>query len=182
MKYKNGKLNPLTKIRKNLIINSQKFLQAKEKGKMTEKARNEKYLAKIYELLKKPERMELSAYKPRFNNSEMRLLGEIIKERNVGKKIISTTLAKRLGVTRSAVSQMVNKLESRGILTRTPDETDKKIAYVELSACAEQAYVKEHENSCAFMDKIIEKMGLEKLDTLIALNEELLTLVEDLKK
>lgn len=149
---------------------------------MTEKQRNEAYLSRIYELLKKPEKMELCEYQPIFNNSEMRLLGEIIKERQKGKKIISTELSRRLGITRSAVSQMVNKLEERKILMRTPSATDKKIAYVELSAEAEKAYIEEHEKCCAFMGKLIENFGQEKLDLLFALNEEFLSLVETLKK
>ena len=46
-----------------------------------------------------------------FNNSEMQLLREIVMEAGKGKKIISSRLAERLGITRSAISQMVNKLE-----------------------------------------------------------------------
>ena len=149
---------------------------------MVEKQRNERYLSRIYELLKKPEKMELNEYKPRFNNSEMRLLGEVIKERQEGRKIISTELSKRLGITRSAVSQMVNKLEERNVLKRSPSATDKKIAYVELAAEAEKAYVEEHEKCCAFMGKLIEKFGQERLDELLSLNEEFLSLVEELKK
>ena len=149
---------------------------------MTEYERNEHYLAKIYELLKKPEKMELNAYQPMFNNSEMRLLGEIIKERTEHKKIISTELASRLGVTRSAVSQMVNKLEARGLLVRTPSQSDKKIAYVELSDYAEKAYEEEHEKCCAFMGQVIEIFGEDKLEKLLTLNDEFINLVAELKK
>lgn len=148
---------------------------------MTKEERNELYLAKIYELLKKPEKMELSAYQPTFNNSEMRLLGEIIKERTENRKIISTALAKRLGVTRSAVSQMVNKLEARGLLVRTPAASDKKIAYVELSAYAEKLYEEEHKRCCDFMGDAIDAYGKEKLDTMLSLYDEFLNLVLDLK-
>ncbi|MFQ7077253.1 MAG: MarR family transcriptional regulator [Christensenellaceae bacterium] len=48
------------------------------------------------------------------------LLGEVILAGYDGKRIISTQLVARLGVTRSAVSQMVNKLEARGIVRRVP--------------------------------------------------------------
>lgn len=152
------------------------------KKKMTEKQRNEEYLAKIYELLKKPEKMELNEYQPMFNNSEMRLLGEIIKEHTNGGKIISTEISRRLGITRSAVSQMVNKLEERGIIKRSPSPTDKKIAYVELSESAEKKYWEEHEKCCVFMGKVIERFGLERLDQLLALNDEFLSVVGELKK
>lgn len=77
------------------------------------KARNEEYLGKIFTMLKKMEGVVLTKARSYFNNSEMRLLGEVILAGYKGKRIISTQLASRLGVTRSAVSQMVNKLEAR---------------------------------------------------------------------
>ena len=89
-------------------------------GKATEnKARNEEYLGRIFTMLKKMEGVALTKVKSHFNNSEMRLLGEVILAGYDGKRIISTQLATRLGVTRSAVSQMVNKLEARGVVKRS---------------------------------------------------------------
>lgn len=49
-----------------------------------------------------------------FNNTEMRLIGTIILNDECGKKLISTQIADNLGITRSAVSQIVNKLEKKG--------------------------------------------------------------------
>lgn len=85
-----------------------------------EKARNEEYLGKIFTMLKKKEGVALTKVKSHFNNSEMRLLGEVILAGYDGKRIISTQLAARLGVTRSAVSQMVNKLEAAASSAASP--------------------------------------------------------------
>ena len=61
-----------------------------------EKARNEEYLGKIFTMLKKMEGVALTKVKSHFNNSEMRLLGEVILAGYDGKRIISTQLAARL--------------------------------------------------------------------------------------
>ena len=77
-----------------------------------------------------------------FNDTEMQMMKEIVRVNESGGRIISSKLAKSLCITRSAVSQMVTKLEARGVVRRVPDETDKKIAYIELSDSARCVYEK----------------------------------------
>ena len=152
-------------------------------GKATEnKARNEEYLGRIFTMLKKLEGVALTKVKSHFNNSEMRLLGEVILAGYDGKRIISTQLATRLGVTRSAVSQMVNKLEARGVVKRVPDEVDRKIAYIELSDTALTYYNEEKGVCCDFVGEIIEKMGVEKLNKLMELSDLFIDTIVDLRK
>ena len=99
-----------------------------------------------------------------------------------GKRIISTQLASRLGVTRSAVSQMVNKLEARGIVKRVPDEVDRKIAYIELSSAALTYYNEEKGVCCSLVGEVIDKLGVDKVDKLLALSDEFIDTVIDLRK
>ena len=147
-----------------------------------EKTRNEEYLGKIFTMLKKMEGVALTKVKSHFNNSEMRLLGEVILAGYGGKRIISTQLASRLGVTRSAVSQMVNKLEARGIVKRVPDEVDRKIAYIELSSAALTYYNEEKGVCCSLVGEVIDKLGVDKVDKLLALSDEFIDTVIDLRK
>ena len=147
-----------------------------------EKTRNEEYLGKIFTMLKKMEGVALTKVKSHFNNSEMRLLGEVILAGYGGKRIISTQLASRLGVARSAVSQMVNKLEARGIVKRVPDEVDRKIAYIELSSAALTYYNEEKGVCCSLVGEVIDKLGVDKVDKLLALSDEFIDTVIDLRK
>ena len=147
-----------------------------------EKARNEEYLGKIFTMLKKMEGVALTKVKSHFNNSEMRLLGEVILAGYDGKRIISTQLAARLGVTRSAVSQMVNKLEARGIVRRVPDEVDRKIAYIELSDTALTYYNEEKGVCCNLVGEVIDRIGVEKVDKLSELSDLFIETVVDLRK
>lgn len=153
-----------------------------EKVRQNDKKRNEEYLGKIFTMLKKMKGVALTKARSHFNNSEMRLLGEIILADYRGKRIISTQLATRLGVTRSAVSQMVNKLEAQGIVKRVPDDVDRKIAYIELSDKALAYYDEEKNICCDFVGQIVEKMGEENLDQLMKLSDLFIETVENLKK
>ena len=114
--------------------------------------------------------------------TEFRLIREDILERKKGGEIISSELAKRLGVTRSAISQIVMKLENKGIVKRVPSKTDKKIAYVRLSDAAESAF--ERHCLCAnrFMQEVISEFGEERMNNLVAEYDELFRIMDKVKK
>ncbi len=133
---------------------------------------NKEYLSRIFTMLKKLDNLVIMARDSRFNRTELRLITEVILAKCENRRIISTQLAKRLNVTRSAVSQIVNRLETQGIVRRIADDVDKKIAYVEFTGEAEETYEKELDEAAKFIGKLVEKFGKEKLDTLLALSEE----------
>ena len=91
------------------------------------------FLREIYRINKRLEEIKIFDEKLALNNTEMQMVREIIAAKKSGRRLISSRLAKSLGITRSAVSQMVNKLESKDIVCRVPDTKDRKIAYIELS-------------------------------------------------
>ena len=94
---------------------------------------NEKYLNDVFVIMKQMNNLSVSDRSTRFSNTEMRLLGEIMAYRYVGQRLISTQLADLLGLTRSAISQIVNRLEAQGIVKRVADDVDRKIAYIEIT-------------------------------------------------
>jgi DNA-binding MarR family transcriptional regulator len=96
--------------------------------------------------------------------------------------LISTRLADRLGITRSAISQIVGKLEECGAVRRVPDAVDRKIAYVELTEEIQEKYkdvVNEYVN---FVGMIIARMGVNKMDRFLALASEFYGAVEEAVK
>ena len=114
-----------------------------------------------------------------FNHTEMQMIGEILANRERGKRIISSRLAEALGITRSAVSQMVNKLETKGVVRRVPDERDRKIAYIELSdkACAMYESFKEQVLGC--LSKIVARMGEERVRHFMEEAQEFISVYDD---
>ena len=125
------------------------------------------FLREIYRINKRLEEIKIFDEKLALNNTEMQMMREIVAAKEVGQRMISSRLAKILGVTRSAVSQMVNKLESRGVVCRVPDEKDRKIAYIELSDCALEIYGELRERVGRIMRNVIAKLGDKKVETFI---------------
>ena len=122
--------------------------------------------------------MEKSTY----NNTEMRVIAEIVSANVQGKRIISTELAKTLGVTRSAVSQMVNRMEEKGNIVRVPAANDRKKVYIELTEKTKELYGKEKSRLCERLDKVLALMGREDMEKLLSLTAKFIDCQERLLK
>lgn len=107
-----------------------------------------------------------------FNNTEMQMMKEILRVKETGGQIISSELAKALGVTRSAVSQMVKKLEAKNVVKRVADDTDRKIAYIELSDSAKEQYESMKGQIGGLMGGIIARLGEKKVNTFVSVANE----------
>ena len=130
------------------------------------------YIKKIFLLGKRLGEVIQTKKNMSFNSTELRLLKELVFVKLENERIISTNLAKRLGVTRSSVSQMVNKLEKEGVVYRQPDEVDRKIAYIQMTESAEQLCMAELEKWTGVLTEIVETFGEEKMQALLSLAEE----------
>lgn len=125
---------------------------------------NEKYMKELFSVVRKFDRVAFPDKNAHFNNTELRLLGEVLSVKSAGKRVISTQLADKLGVTRSAVSQIVGGLVARGVLKRVPDEVDKKIAYIEVTDEAMADYKKDIACSSDFIGSVVEQFGKEDFE------------------
>lgn len=121
----------------------------------------------VYKIAHRIDEIRIPGGKWSLNNTEMQMMREIVTAKEEKRRIISSGLAKKLGVTRSAVSQMVNKLEKRGIVRREADDKDRKIAYIELSDCALEIYGELRERVGRIMRNVIAKLGDKKVETFI---------------
>ena len=139
---------------------------------------NEKYLNGIFTMMKNMDNLTVADKSTRFNSTEMRMIGEIMASRYVGKRLISTQLAQLLGITRSAVSQIVNRLEAQGILQRVADEVDRKIAYIEITENALEMYGDDLKICVDFVGRVVERFGVEKFNNMCAAFEEFCAMVE----
>ena len=124
-------------------------------------------MQEIYAIGKRLEELKIFHRAMPFNNTEMQMMREIIAAKERGSRVISSGLAKLLGITRSAVSQMVKKLEAKGVVRRVPDSRDKKIAYIELSDKARSIYEESRARVNGLLERIVEKLGEEKVEHFI---------------
>ena len=143
--------------------------------------KSEEYFNEIFAMMRKATNLKLETKNKTLNGTELRLLSEIIYAGSKGERLISTQLAKRLNVTRSAISQIVNNLEKRGIVKRVADTVDKKIAYIELSNYAIDAYNDEKAVMVSYVWRIVEQFGEEKMDKLLGLVDEFYNVVEKIR-
>ena len=124
-------------------------------------------MQEMYAIGKRLEELKIFHRAMPFNNTEMQMMREIIAAKERGSRVISSGLAKLLGITRSAVSQMVKKLESKGVVRRVPDSRDKKIAYIELSDKARSIYAESRARVNGLLERIVAKLGAEKVEHFI---------------
>ena len=138
----------------------------------------EKYLNGIFSMMKHMDNLTVADKSTRFNSTEMRMIGEIMASRYVGKRLISTQLAQLLGITRSAVSQIVNRLEAQNVVKRVADDVDRKIAYVEITEEALELYGEDLEVCVDFVGRVVEKFGVERFNNMCEAFEEFCALTE----
>ena len=127
------------------------------------------HLIKFIQITKEMENLDLFADAAKLSRTEFRMIREILMERERGKDIISSELARRLGVTRSAVSQVVSKLEKRNIVMRAAAPDDKKIAYVRLTKHSLAIFNEQCAQANAIMERVCETMGEEQMNELVTL-------------
>ena len=140
---------------------------------------NKTYLFKFFGMLKEVQLISMAQKNERFNNTEVRLMSEIVYAKSKGERLISTKLADRLALTRSAISQIVAKLEGEGVVRRVPDEIDKKIAYIELTETTEEKFRQVVEQYAEFIGQVVARFGVKKMDKMLSLVEELGVAVND---
>ena len=143
--------------------------------------KNGEHFKKLFHLTKRNNAVTLCEKGAEFNDTEIRLFSEIIEAKNAGKRLISTQLADRLGVTRSAISQIVNRLEERNMVKRVADSVDRKIAYIEMTEYAMTRYEQMKKLLFVFTDNCVERMGEDRFEQMCAMLDEFMGIVEDEK-
>ena len=149
---------------------------------MQHSIKEREYIKKIFLVGKRLEEVVQTEKDTPFNGTELRLLKELVLVKLENERIISTNLAKRLGVTRSSVSQMVNKLEKEGVVYRQPDEVDRKIAYIQMTESAEQLCMAELKKWTGALTEVVETFGEEKMQALLSLAEEFAQTAQTVKE
>lgn len=149
---------------------------------VTTMEQNSEYLHKMFGMMREIQSAMVMQQNDTFNSTEIRLMNEVIYAQAKGNRLISTKLADRLGITRSAVSQIVAKLEQCGAVRRVPDAVDRKIAYVELTEEIMTKYKDIVDEYANFVGMIIARMGVNKMDKFLSLAGEFYVAVEEATK
>lgn len=125
------------------------------------------YLLKLFHLVKDLGDIDFFWGKAKLSRTEFRILWEVANEQCEGRDIISSELARRIGITRSAVSQIVAKLEKNGIVKRIGSTFDRKIAYIRLTDEATETFLQQAQQANEFSERVLAEFGKERLDKLL---------------
>ena len=143
---------------------------------------NREYLHAIFGMVREVQLATSMQQNESFNSTEIRLMNEIVYAQAQGERLISTKLADRLGITRSAVSQIVGKLEADGAVRRVADDVDRKIAYVELTEAVMEKYKDVAGDYINFTGMVVARMGANKMDKFLTLAQEFSKAVDEAMK
>mgnify|MGYP002750211784 CR=1 FL=1 len=125
------------------------------------------YLLKLFHLVKDLGDIDFFWGRAKLSRTEFRILWEVANEQCMGRDIISSELARRIGITRSAVSQIVAKLEKNGIVKRIGSTFDRKIAYIRLTDEATETFLQQAQQANEFAERVLAEFGKERLDKLL---------------
>lgn len=126
------------------------------------------YLLKMFHLVKDIDDIDFFWGKAKLSRTEFRILWEVVNEQCEGRDIISSELARRVGITRSAVSQIIAKLERSGIVERVPSLYDRKIAFIRLTDQAVETFRAQAERANCYAERVVEAFGQARLDALLS--------------
>ncbi|MBQ8685896.1 MAG: MarR family transcriptional regulator [Clostridia bacterium] len=140
--------------------------------------KNEEYLFKVFGILKARESFVISSEKTHFNKTELRLISEVLAASYENRRLFSTQIAKILGVTRSAVSHTVNRLEARGVVKRIPSNTDKKVEYIEISEDILKTYKEDIQKCVRFVGEVVEEFGEDDFYKMCELYEKFVNMAQ----
>lgn len=119
----------------------------------------EEILRDIYDAGRRFESLRGDRGMMRFCGSEILMVSELVRAEEEGRKVIASDLAKALGVTRSAVSQTLAKLEKKGTVRRFSD--GRGGVSVELTDRAHEEYEQRRRLLGDFLAPVVERLGEE---------------------
>lgn len=82
-------------------------------------------------------------------------------------------LSRRLHTTQPAATQLVNRLEAKGLVERKNDEADRRTVLVSVTPRGYKTFEKEYEAALSAGDKVLDRMGIERAEQLLGLLDEL---------
>lgn len=102
------------------------------------------------------------------------------EEESMGAKI--TDLSKAVQMSRPAISQMLNSLESKGFIERIMAKKDRRVVYVKLTQAGIEELEKNRQEFQNFFDRLVEELGSNDTAELIRLIKKLDAIIENLQK
>lgn len=135
---------------------------------------------KIYEIMERFRRnMTHKKMNGEIPHSEFKLLKVIQRKNAEGEEVTVSTLSEQMGVSKPAISQLINHLEEKEYLERVFTRNDRRLVYVRLTGPGEQFLAEHYQKFLLRMTEIFDKLGEKDTEELLRLLEKLYEIVTD---
>ena len=94
--------------------------------------------------------------------NEAHVMGLLLRHSTETNPMTATDLIRRTRLLKSQMNKILTALESRGYITRTRSDLDKRMIFIRLTEEGTQAYLEEHKGVDAILNQLINQIGPER--------------------
>ena len=94
--------------------------------------------------------------------NEAHVMGLLLRHSTNADPMTATDLIRRTRLLKSQMNKILTALESRGYITRTRAELDKRMIFIRLTQEGIDAYSTEHKNVEAILNQLVKQIGAER--------------------
>ena len=94
--------------------------------------------------------------------NEAHVMGLLLRHSTQETPMTATDLIRRTRLLKSQMNKILTALESRGYITRTRAELDKRMIFIQLTADGIDAYQQEHEGVEMILNQLVDRIGCDR--------------------
>ena len=104
----------------------------------------------------------------------------LLRQKKKNDKIYLTAmdLCASTGILKSQMNRCLTSLEEKGLIERIRSEEDKRKVYIKFREENSRLYEEEHQHSLKIPNKLIQRMGEEKIEQIIGLLDEIIDTIK----
>ena len=112
--------------------------------------------------------------------NEAHVMGLLLRHSTQANPMTATDLIRRTRLLKSQMNKILTTLESRGFITRTRAELDKRMIFIHLTEEGTQAYLNEHKRVDAILNQLIGKIGTDRALYIARELQEITEILDDI--
>ena len=101
---------------------------------------------------------------------------------NPNKEMTATDLCGIMKMQKSLMNRTLNSLESKNIIERIRSKEDKRLVLVKLVNDVNNIFMKQHEKTLNYVDKLADKIGKDKVNEIISLFDSITKIAQEENK
>ena len=101
---------------------------------------------------------------------------------NPEKQMTATDLCGITKMQKSLMNRTLTSLESKNLIERIRSNEDKRLVLVKLVNDVNNIFMKQHEKTLKYVDKMVNRIGKDKVDEIIALFDSITKIAQEEKK